>query len=162
MPRFERGVQSFPIFSHPSPLRWSPRHQPAGAEHSGHADAVQVESDSTSLLLAIQAAFATGTNGHPGAWGVIQNDGNFVVYDAANKPLWATNTVVVDVPNVIGQSPDAASATLAAAGLVRQIVAVREGGERPTVVEQSPMAGLLVAPGTTVDLTVEQPTGHQL
>jgi hypothetical protein len=105
--------------------------------------------------------FATCTDGHPGAWAVIQNDGNFVVYDAANKPLWATNTVVVDVPNVIGQPPDAASATLAAAGLARQIVAVREGGERPTVIEQSPMAGSLVAPGTTVDLTVEQPTGPQ-
>ena len=101
--------------------------------------------------------FATGTYSHPGAWAVIQNDGNFVVYDAANKPLWATNTAVVDVPNVIGQSPEDASATLHAAGLQRQIVEVRQGGERPTVIGQSPMAGLLVAPGTTVDLTVEDP-----
>jgi PASTA domain len=106
--------------------------------------------------------FATGTDGHPGAWAIIQNDGNFVVYDAASKPLWATNTAVVDVPNVIGQSPDAASATLQAAGLQRQIVEVRQGGERPTVVGQSPMANTLVAPGTTVDLTVEDPkTGPQ-
>jgi hypothetical protein len=39
-----------------------------------------------------QAKWSTGTNGHPGAYFVMQNDGNAVVYSRNNKPLWATNT----------------------------------------------------------------------
>ena len=128
---------------------------------AGHTDVWYLQMEpGGNLVLHDQndlAMWASGTDGHPGAWAVMQGDGNFVIYDAANKPLWATNTVVVDVPNVIGQSPDAASATLQAAGLQRQIVEVRQGGERPTVIGQSPMANTLVAPGTTVDLTVEDP-----
>jgi pimeloyl-ACP methyl ester carboxylesterase len=31
--------------------------------------------------------------GHPGAWLIVQDDGNVVIYDASSRPLWATNTV---------------------------------------------------------------------
>ena len=36
----------------------------------------------------------SGSEGHPGAWLVVQNDGNLVVYDAGNQPLWASDQVV--------------------------------------------------------------------
>ena len=39
-----------------------------------------------------KARWSTGTNGHPGAYFVIQNDGNAVVYSKHNKALWSTNT----------------------------------------------------------------------
>ncbi len=35
--------------------------------------------------------WASGTNGHPGARLVIQNDGNLVIY-SGSTPLWATGT----------------------------------------------------------------------
>jgi hypothetical protein len=105
--------------------------------------------------------FATDTGGHPGAWAVIQNDGNFVIYDASNRALWATDTVITEIPRVIGGSPNDASAALASAGLQRRIVEVRKGGERPTVVGQSPMAGSLVPLGSAVDLIVEDPSRVQ-
>ncbi len=38
------------------------------------------------------AKWSTGTNGHPGAYFVMQNDGNAVVYSRNNQPLWSTNT----------------------------------------------------------------------
>lgn len=36
--------------------------------------------------------WASGTDGHPGAFAVMQGDGNFVVYDANQNPLWWTGT----------------------------------------------------------------------
>jgi hypothetical protein len=30
--------------------------------------------------------------GHEGSRLVVQNDGNAVIYDASNKPIWATGT----------------------------------------------------------------------
>jgi hypothetical protein len=39
------------------------------------------------------ALWASNTNGHPGAYLIVQNDGNLVIYDSANHPLWASNTV---------------------------------------------------------------------
>ncbi|QEL14334.1 hypothetical protein [Limnoglobus roseus] len=40
------------------------------------------------------AHWASNTAGHPGAFLVIQNDGNLVIYDASGThPLWASNTV---------------------------------------------------------------------
>jgi hypothetical protein len=33
------------------------------------------------------------TAGHPGAWLIVQDDGNVVIYDGSSHPLWATNTV---------------------------------------------------------------------
>jgi hypothetical protein len=36
---------------------------------------------------------ATGTEGHPGAWAVLQDDGSFVIYDPDSNALWASNTV---------------------------------------------------------------------
>src|SRR5262249_33547664 len=38
------------------------------------------------------AVWATNTAGHAGAYLVIQNDGNLVLYDAKGKPLWASDT----------------------------------------------------------------------
>ena len=45
----------------------------------------------------------TATDGHPGAWLVIQDDGNVVIYDSAGNPLWATDTMIVrrDVPGFL-------------------------------------------------------------
>ena len=41
-----------------------------------------------------RAAWASNTDGHPGAWCVVQDDGNVVVYDAnGTHALWASNTV---------------------------------------------------------------------
>ncbi|MBW1659096.1 MAG: lectin [Deltaproteobacteria bacterium] len=39
-----------------------------------------------------KAKWSTETNGHSGAYFVLQNDGNAVVYSKNNKPLWSTNT----------------------------------------------------------------------
>jgi len=39
-----------------------------------------------------RALWATGTDGNPGAWAVMQSDGNFVVYSSQNRALWATGT----------------------------------------------------------------------
>lgn len=39
-----------------------------------------------------EALWASNTGGHPGAWAIMQDDGNFVVYDANGAPLWATAT----------------------------------------------------------------------
>ncbi len=36
--------------------------------------------------------WASNTTGHGGAWAIMQDDGNFVVYDAGGAPLWATAT----------------------------------------------------------------------
>ncbi len=36
--------------------------------------------------------WATYTQGHPGAWAVMQSDGNFVIYTPQGKPLWHTHT----------------------------------------------------------------------
>ena len=39
------------------------------------------------------AVWHIGTHGHEGAFAVIQDDGNFVVYDSsATVPLWNTKT----------------------------------------------------------------------
>jgi murein DD-endopeptidase MepM/ murein hydrolase activator NlpD len=34
----------------------------------------------------------THTHGHPGAWAVMQTDGNLVVYDSAHRALWSSET----------------------------------------------------------------------
>jgi hypothetical protein len=102
MPRFERGVQSFPIFSHPSPLRWSPRHQPAGAEHSGHADAVQVESDRYGLTQTLAAA--------PQLVARWQDAQTAAPYG------WAVLTAALDAARLGARSPLSADLLRAAAG----------------------------------------------
>lgn len=38
------------------------------------------------------AYWASGTNGHPGAYVIMQNDGNAVIYDNQGHALWASNT----------------------------------------------------------------------
>lgn len=39
-----------------------------------------------------KALWASGTHGRPGARCVMQDDGNLVIYDAADAPLWAAGT----------------------------------------------------------------------
>ena len=39
-----------------------------------------------------QLIWATYTQGNPGAWAIMQPDGNFVIYSHQNKPLWHTHT----------------------------------------------------------------------
>ncbi|WP_405569679.1 RHS repeat-associated core domain-containing protein [Streptomyces phaeochromogenes] len=39
-----------------------------------------------------EVAWHTNTAGHAGAWATMQEDGNFVVYDKDNKPLWDSKT----------------------------------------------------------------------
>jgi subtilisin family serine protease len=39
-----------------------------------------------------RALWHSGTYGNPGAWAVMQGDGNFVIYTSSGVPLWATNT----------------------------------------------------------------------
>jgi len=36
--------------------------------------------------------WSSGTDRHPGAFLVVQDDGNTVIYSAGGSPLWATNT----------------------------------------------------------------------
>ena len=36
--------------------------------------------------------WASNTSGNPGAWLVVQGDGNLVVYSAGGSPLWSSNT----------------------------------------------------------------------
>jgi hypothetical protein len=36
--------------------------------------------------------WATGTQKHPGAYFVVQDDGNLVIYSPEKTPLWASNT----------------------------------------------------------------------
>lgn len=38
------------------------------------------------------ALWHTGTWGNPGAYAILQGDGNFVIYRSNGTPLWSTNT----------------------------------------------------------------------
>lgn len=40
----------------------------------------------------VVAVWASGTWGHPGAYTIMQRDGNFVVYDLHGDPLWSSGT----------------------------------------------------------------------
>jgi PASTA domain len=63
----------------------------------------------------------------------------------------------VVVPNVTRQSLTDATTTLRSAGLTWTVVQTETGGERPTVIAQTPPAGTLVAYGALIGLTVLQP-----
>jgi hypothetical protein len=39
-----------------------------------------------------EAVWSSGTCGHPGAYLVVQNDGNVVIYDPYGRALWNTGT----------------------------------------------------------------------
>ncbi|MFE6870761.1 polymorphic toxin type 44 domain-containing protein [Kitasatospora sp. NPDC057692] len=45
-----------------------------------------------SSLRSGQALWAANTQNHPGAWAAMQDDGNFVVYDAQHVALWSSQT----------------------------------------------------------------------
>src|SRR5690606_28700079 len=53
-----------------------------------------------------------GTHGHPGAWFVMQTDGNAVVYGANGTPLWATGTDGGRVAQPAGPSPEERAAAM--------------------------------------------------
>ncbi|HRI71516.1 MAG TPA: hypothetical protein PK156_45090, partial [Polyangium sp.] len=36
--------------------------------------------------------WASGTDGHPGAYLIMQDDGNVVIYSTEGRALWSTNT----------------------------------------------------------------------
>jgi hypothetical protein len=38
------------------------------------------------------SAGVAGADGNPGASAIVQDDGNFVIYNASNSPIWATGT----------------------------------------------------------------------
>jgi hypothetical protein len=44
------------------------------------------------LYSGVRPLFATGTGGNPGAYGYLQNDGNFVVWSRDDFPLWMSRT----------------------------------------------------------------------
>ncbi|MFF3110276.1 RHS repeat-associated core domain-containing protein [Kitasatospora sp. NPDC057904] len=46
-----------------------------------------------SSLRTGQAVWSSNTQNHPGAWATMQDDGNFVVYDAQRTLLWSSQTV---------------------------------------------------------------------
>ena len=57
----------------------------------------------------------SNTHGNPGAFAQLQYDGNFVIYNSSNKPLWNTETrdisrlVIQDDGNLVGYSDNGAS-----------------------------------------------------
>jgi hypothetical protein len=53
-----------------------------------------MQSDGNLVLYdgAGKALWASGTDGHPGAWATMQTDGNFVVYPPSGHALWASKT----------------------------------------------------------------------
>lgn len=70
-----------------------------------------------------------------------------VLYTEGTK---AARTVAV--PNVIGQTPAAANATLVDNGLNAKIKGVSKSGQNATCIGQSPVEGTMVEPGTVVTL----------
>lgn len=88
---------------------WSPNLANRGVTH------VTMQTDGNLVAYAgNQVLWDTGTQGHPGAWLNVQDDGNLVVYDTANRPLWSSHTVgghtedtggflgIKGLPNIIG------------------------------------------------------------
>ncbi|RTZ89777.1 MAG: lectin [Deltaproteobacteria bacterium] len=60
---------------------------------SGPVDKLLMQQDGNLVLYhGGKAKWSTGTNGNPGAYFIMQNDGNAVVYSKNNKALWSTNT----------------------------------------------------------------------
>lgn len=54
-----------------------------------------------------RALWSSHTNGHPGAFVIMQGDGNFVVYARGHRPLWSTRTNGHPGAKVVLQSSDA-------------------------------------------------------
>lgn len=86
-----------------------------------------------------KAAWATRTNGHPGAWAAVQTDGNLVVYGPDNRVLWASRTstagrgqllVQVDANVVLYGSKDTRVwSTRAVTGLLWPVASTRITGK---------------------------------
>jgi hypothetical protein len=57
---------------------------------------VEMQGDGNLVMVNASGGFVWDvgvTAGHPGAWLIVQDDGNVVIYDGSSHPLWATNTV---------------------------------------------------------------------
>jgi len=63
----------------------------------------------------------------------------------------------ITVPDVIGLVPGVAGTELTSAGLIWWVSQTETGGERATVIAQSPPGGSLASPGDRVGITVLQP-----
>ncbi|MET9398680.1 RHS repeat-associated core domain-containing protein [Kitasatospora sp. NPDC002965] len=69
----------------------------SGDSVSSNSGRLTMQSDGNLVLTSLRsgtAVWSTGTQGHPGAWATMQDDGNFVVYDPQRVPLWSSNTWV--------------------------------------------------------------------
>ncbi|MFJ9821034.1 hypothetical protein ACIRU3_38425 [Streptomyces sp. NPDC101151] len=67
----------------------------AGWETRASLTRLTMQSDGNLVMYRLRdnkALWSTRTYGHPGAYAVMQKDGNFVIYDAANRFLWNSNT----------------------------------------------------------------------
>ncbi|MFB6893130.1 RHS repeat-associated core domain-containing protein [Kitasatospora sp. NPDC056327] len=68
-----------------------------GSGESIRSNSVQLamQADGNLVLTSLRSdavLWSTNTQGHPGAWATMQDDGNFVVYDPQHTSLWSSNT----------------------------------------------------------------------
>ena len=65
-----------------------------GVLTSANGAVLLIQQSDGNLVLgdACGASWSSRTNGNPGAWSIMQSDGNFVVYSADNRPLWWSGT----------------------------------------------------------------------
>jgi serine/threonine-protein kinase len=114
-------------------------------------------------LQANNLSVGTQTSGCPSPYPAGQVAAQSPAPPSSQLPNTPVNLVVsncLSVPGVVGQSSGAAQATLSNAQLSPNLTADAScaGGASPGQVEsQSPTPGALVAPGTTITLTVCQP-----
>ncbi|MFI8219996.1 hypothetical protein [Streptomyces sp. NPDC085932] len=67
----------------------------AGWQYQANLTRLVMQSDGNLVMYRLRdnkAIWASRTHGNPGAYAVMQKDGNFVIYDASNRFLWHTNT----------------------------------------------------------------------
>jgi beta-lactam-binding protein with PASTA domain len=110
----------------------------------------------TALSNAQFVAAATGANSTTVPIGVVISQNPAA---GTSQPFGSTVGILVSlgalVPNVVGATQTAGTATLAAAGLtVGSVTSVNNAAAAGTVISQSPAAGTSTAPGTGVALTV--------
>jgi len=66
--------------------------------------AMQASDGNLVLYMGNTALWSSNTAGNPGAYAVMQGDGNFVVYTVSNSPLWSSNTAGDPGAYVIAQT----------------------------------------------------------
>ena len=67
-------------------------------------DRYRFKRDSSGKVTERAPVWATGTSGRPGARAELQRDGNFVVYDIADRPIWSSGTYGKGVTRLALQS----------------------------------------------------------